>query len=67
MCGNWTRDGTTTRTIPDRRSQCENWNCDTDPQLVVLVSMINGGGGFLIGSILNARSAKVRSLFCYSK
>ena len=22
--------GTTTRTIPERRDQCENWNCDTD-------------------------------------
>jgi len=30
MCGNQTRDGTTIRTIPDRRDQCEDWNCDTD-------------------------------------
>ena len=30
MCGEYTRDGTTTRTIPERRDQCEDWNCDTD-------------------------------------
>lgn len=29
-CGEKMRDGTTTNTIPDRPTQCANWDCDTD-------------------------------------
>jgi hypothetical protein len=30
MCGDLVRDGTTTKRIPDRPANCENYNCNTD-------------------------------------
>ena len=35
MCGDLVRDGTTTKTIPDNRWECDRADCDTDMEYVI--------------------------------